>query len=85
MFPVDGVAQGMEFSSKIKNIAAQEPFADLQDRLVGLAGIMENIAIERKSVMASEKRAFVMLTTSLIISSCCEYSVEVLTPLALVT
>ena len=41
-------------------IAAKEPFAYLQDRLVGLAGIMENIALEKKSVMVNERE-----------SSCC--------------
>lgn len=49
----DGVTQGMKFSSQVKNIAAQEPFADLQDRLVGLADITEKIALERKSIMVS--------------------------------
>lgn len=42
---------GINFSSKIKTIAAQEPFADLQDRLVGLAEITERISLERKNIM----------------------------------
>ncbi|CAM9273788.1 unnamed protein product, partial [Laminaria digitata] len=47
----DGVKHGIDFSAKIKNIAAQEPFPDLQDRLVGIAEITERIALERKSIM----------------------------------
>lgn len=47
----DGVVHGMKFSTQIKTIAAQEPFADLQDRLVGLAEITERIALERKNIM----------------------------------
>lgn len=49
----DGVTRGIKFSANIKNIAAQEPFADLQDRLVGLAEITERVALERKSIMVS--------------------------------
>lgn len=52
----DGVTQGMKFSRQVKNIAAQEPFADLQDRLVGLAEITERIALERRSVMVRLSR-----------------------------
>lgn len=47
----DGVKHGISFSAKIKTIAAQEPFADLQDRLVGLAEITERISLERKNIM----------------------------------
>lgn len=50
----DGVKHGIDFSAKIKNIAAQEPFPDLQDRLVGIAEITERIALERKSIMVRE-------------------------------
>lgn len=47
----DGVKHGINFSAIVKNIAAQEPFPDLQDRLVGFAEITERIALERKSIM----------------------------------
>ncbi|CAM9554113.1 unnamed protein product, partial [Choristocarpus tenellus] len=47
----DGVNQGMKFSAQVKNVAAQEPFADLQDRLVALSEITERIALERKGIM----------------------------------
>lgn len=47
----DGVKHGINFSAKIKTVAAQEPFADLQDRLVGLAEITERISLERKNIM----------------------------------
>lgn len=50
-FGADGVKHGVNFSAKIKTIAAQEPFADLQDRLVGLAEITERISLERKNIM----------------------------------
>lgn len=49
--PADGVTQGVKFSTQIKTIAAQEPFADLQDRLVGLSEITERIALERRNIM----------------------------------
>lgn len=51
--PADGVTQGIKFSTEIKTIAAQEPFVDLQDRLVGLSEITERIALERKNIMVS--------------------------------
>ncbi len=52
----DGVKHGINFSAKVKTIAAQEPFADLQDRLVGLAEISERISLERKTIMVRRER-----------------------------
>lgn len=46
----------MKFSTQVKDIAAQEPFADLQDRLVGLADVTEKVALERKNIMVSRAK-----------------------------
>lgn len=51
----DGVKHGISFSTNIKTIAAQESFADLQDRLVGLAEITERISLERKNIMVRDE------------------------------
>eukprot|EP00903_Cladosiphon_okamuranus_P019485 g17918.t1 len=56
----DGVKHGINFSAKIKTVAAQEPFADLQDRLVGLAEITERISLERKNIMIDRARTQVL-------------------------
>ncbi|CAM9777001.1 unnamed protein product [Ectocarpus fasciculatus] len=56
----DGVKHGISFSTKIKTIAAQEPFADLQDRLVGLAEITERISLERKNIMIDRAKSQVL-------------------------
>ncbi|CAN0502041.1 unnamed protein product [Ectocarpus sp. 8 AP-2014] len=56
----DGVKHGISFSTKIKTIAAQEPFVDLQDRLVGLAEITERISLERKNIMIDRAKSQVL-------------------------
>ncbi|CAM9196235.1 unnamed protein product, partial [Sphacelaria rigidula] len=50
-FDFHGVSHGVKFSAQVKTIAAQEPFPELQDRLVGLSEITERIALERKNIM----------------------------------
>ncbi|CAM9965617.1 unnamed protein product, partial [Phaeothamnion confervicola] len=56
----DGVAQDMRFSARVKDVAAQEPFMDLQDRLVALAEITERIALERRIIMCERAQAQVL-------------------------
>ncbi|CAM9311391.1 unnamed protein product, partial [Discosporangium mesarthrocarpum] len=56
----DGVNQGMKFSAQVKNVAAQEPFADLQDRLVALSEITQRIALERRSIMCDRAETQVL-------------------------
>jgi lipase chaperone LimK len=55
-----GVEAGMKFSERVKDIAAQEPFADLQDRLVALSEITERLALERKSIMCDRAESQVL-------------------------
>jgi two-component sensor histidine kinase len=50
----------MKFSERVKDIAAQEPFADLQDRLVALSEITERLALERKSIMCDRAESQVL-------------------------
>ncbi|CAN0195586.1 unnamed protein product, partial [Pylaiella littoralis] len=66
----DGVKHGVNFSAKIKTIAAQEPFADLQDRLVGLAEITERIALERKAIMIDRAKSQVLSKLAEIKKTC---------------
>ncbi|CAM9917718.1 unnamed protein product [Scytosiphon promiscuus] len=56
----DGVKHGISFSAKIKTIAAQEPFADLQDRLVGLAEVTERVSLERRNIMIDRAKSQVL-------------------------
>jgi hypothetical protein len=58
--PAAGVEAGMKFSERVKDIAAQEPFADLQDRLVALSEITERLALERKSIMCDRAESQVL-------------------------
>ncbi|KAG5193028.1 hypothetical protein JKP88DRAFT_346396 [Tribonema minus] len=59
-----GVDVGMKFSERVKDVAAQEPFADLQDRLVALSEVTERIALERKGALCdrAEQQVLAKLT-----------------------
>ena len=50
----------MKFSERVKEIAAQEPFADLQDRLIALGEMTEKLALERKSIMCDRAETSVL-------------------------
>ncbi len=46
-----GVSSSLGFTERLRVVAAQEPFADLQDRMVGLAEFTEKVCEERQRVM----------------------------------
>ncbi len=46
-----GVSSSLGFTERLRVVAAQEPFADLQDRMVGLAEFTEKVLEERRRVM----------------------------------
>ncbi len=52
-----GVSSSLGFTERLRVVAAQEPFADLQDRMVGLAEFTEKMCEERRSVMCERAKA----------------------------
>jgi hypothetical protein len=56
----EGVEAEMKFSERLKDVAAQEPFADLQDRLVALSEFTERRSIERKRIMCDRAESYVL-------------------------
>ncbi|CAM9464292.1 unnamed protein product, partial [Chrysoparadoxa australica] len=56
----DGVEARLKFSDRVKDVAAQEPFADLQDRLIALSETSERVALERQAIMVSRAQTQVL-------------------------